>query len=119
VPVDVLVDSGSKRLGAYQVEVETKGAMIVGLEGGESKAFAAAPYYDPAALQGHKIVVAAFSTDAELPTGLTRVARLHLMRNDGQGGMPALTEKLVVATDGEGNVVDAKLTLRAMQGDTR
>jgi hypothetical protein len=115
----VMVDSGSKHLGAYQVEVVAKGAAIVGLEGGESKAFSGAPYYDATALQGNRIVVAAFSTDADLPTGLTRVARLHLMRNDGAGGMPTMTEKLVVATDGEGNSVDAKLTLRAMQGDVR
>ncbi len=121
VPVDVWVDSGNKRLGAYQVEVVAKEGMIVGLEGGESKAFGEAPYYDPAALQGNRIIVAAFSTDENLPTGLTRVARLHMMVNGEvkAGEMPAMTEKLVVATDGEGKTVDVKLTLRPMQGAIR
>ena len=118
VPVDMYLDSGTNHLGSYQVEVIAKDATIVGLEGGESQAFSGAPYYDPAALQGNKIIVASFSTDDNLPTGLTRIARLHMMSSAG-GGMPEMTQKLVVATDGEGNSVDAKLTLRPMQGETR
>jgi len=121
VPVDVYVDCGTKRLGAYQVEVVAQEATIVGLEGGESKAFGEAPYYDPAALQGNRIIVAAFSTQEDLPTGMTRVARLHMMVNGGglAGGMPQMTQTLVVATDGQGRTVDAKLTLRPMQGAMR
>jgi len=121
VPVDVYVDAGSKHLGAYQVEVESKDATIVGLEGGESKAFNQAPFYDPAALQGKKIIVAAFSTEEDLPTGLTRVARLHLAVTNGElkDGMPNLSDKLVVATDGDGNTVNAKLTLKPMTGEIK
>ena len=120
--VDVMVDTGTKKLGAYQVEVVTKNAKVVGVEGGESIAFNPAPYYDPAALQGGKIVVAAFSTDDALPNGLTRVARLHFMLEGaagGVGGMPDMASKLVVATDADGKNVDAKLSLRPFEGEKR
>jgi hypothetical protein len=117
VPVDVYVDTGSKHLGAYQFEVTVKDATIVGLEGSASPAFADANY-DPAALQGDRIVVAAFSTDDVLPTGDTRVARLHFLATGsaGAGNLPAMTSKLVVATDELGRTIDAKLTLRAFDG---
>ena len=119
VPVDVYVDTGSKHLGAYQFELTAKDATIVGLEGGASPAFADANY-DPAALQGDRIVVAAFSTDDVLPTGDTRVARLHFVATgnlDPAKGMPEMTSKLVVATDADGKTIDAKLTLRPFQGE--
>jgi hypothetical protein len=120
VPVDVYVDAGGSELGAYQVEVTAKNAMVVGLEGGESKAFSEAPFYDPAAMMGNRVVVAAFSTDEGLPKGVTRVARLHMMLNGGAvagDGLPEMASKLVVATDGQGKAVNAKLTLKPMQGD--
>jgi len=129
VPVDVYVDTGTKNLAAYQLEVIAKDSKIVGLEGGEPAAFKNAPYYDPAALQaggggeggGGKIIVAAFSTAENLPNGLTRVARLHLMVNGplDAKGLPQMTEKLTVATDAQGQPVDAKLSLRAIQGETK
>jgi hypothetical protein len=126
IPVDVYLDTGNKQLGAYQFEVTAKNATIVGLEGGEATAFKAAPYYDPAALQGNKIIVASFSTDQDLPAGWTRIARLHFMLtgNDADGMSAAsdfsdLTRKLVVATDNDGNSIDAKLSLRPYQGEKR
>ena len=119
MPVDVVLDTGAKHLGAYQVEITAKNATIVGLEGGESKAFQDA-YYDPAALQGNRIVVAAFSTADALPAGASRVARLHLMVTgniDPAKGMPEMASKLVVATDAAGKEIDAKLILRPNQGE--
>jgi hypothetical protein len=98
--VDVVVDSGNVPLAAYQVEVSpapganVDGAgvrvSIVGVEGGSHAAFAAAPYYDPAAIQGQRVIIGAFSLAAELPAGATRVARVHYMaepvgdRRDGE-----------------------------------
>ena len=125
MPVDVYLDTGGKRLGAYQFEVTARNATIVGLEGGDAKAFKSAPYYDAAALQGNKIIVASFSTDSDLPAGQTRIARLHFMlAGDARGaGMSAekdfsdLSRKLVVATDGDGNSIEAKLSFRAFQGE--
>ncbi|HVT83267.1 MAG TPA: hypothetical protein VHM90_21690, partial [Phycisphaerae bacterium] len=79
-----------------------------------------APFYDPAAMMGNRVVVAAFSTEEGLPKGVTRVARLHMMLNGGAvagDGLPEMASKLVVATDGQGKAVNAKLTLKPMQGD--
>ena len=51
---------------------------IVGIEGGEHEAFKQPPYYDPAALANDRVIIAAFNTGQELPTGRTRVATIHL-----------------------------------------
>src|SRR5439155_1207563 len=66
--VAVYVDAGQAPLAAYQVEITVGDtaptAKIVGVEGGSADAFRAAPYYDPAALQGGRIIIAAFTTEA-------------------------------------------------------
>lgn len=82
-PVDVYVDAGSRPLAAYQVEVVARNAVIAGVEGGATRAFAEPPHYDPAALQGGRIILAAFDTGSDLPRGRTRVATLH-MRETGE-----------------------------------
>jgi hypothetical protein len=78
--VDVYVDSGASALAAYQVDVKaTKGNVaIVGIEGGESAAYSGAPYYDPMAMQHERVILAGLSTAKDLPTGRTRVARVHV-----------------------------------------
>jgi hypothetical protein len=125
VPVDVFLDTGTRTLGAYQVEIIAKNADIVGLEGGEPAPFQKAPYYDPAALQGAgngggRIIVAAFSTDADLPSGASRVARLHLAVRGSPADKPDLTSKLVVATDGNGQAIDTHIELRiSPEGDRK
>jgi hypothetical protein len=83
-PVHVYVDSSSQSLAAYQIEITTgdgKCAEIVGVEGGEHSAFHSAPYYDPAALRGGRIVIGAFSTATDLPRGETLVAVLHVLES--------------------------------------
>src|ERR1051325_4419258 len=59
VAVDIVVDSGSTPPAAYQVGLSgARGEIqIVGVEGGESAAFAEPPYYDPAALQHERIII--------------------------------------------------------------
>lgn len=108
---DVWVDAGVHTLGAWQFEFAITGnARIVSLEGGDHAAFAAAPYYDPAALQKGRIVVAAFSTDAALPTGRTRVARLHLLVDAGVE--PRYAAVLQACADGDGKVLDATVAVQ-------
>lgn len=104
---DVFVDSGDKTLGAWQFEwlVRGGGARIVGVEGGEHATFAKAPHYDAAALQGGRILVAAYSTDRELPRGRTRVARVHLMIDAGVA--PEFAVQLQASADGEGAALSA------------
>lgn len=112
---DVFVDSGTRSLGAWQFEwlVPGGGARIVGVEGGEHAAFARAPHYDPAALQGGRILVAAFSTDRELPRGRTRVARVHLMIDASTS--PEFAVQLQASADGEGAALAATVSWQRME----
>jgi hypothetical protein len=79
--VEVFVDSTNKPLAAYQLEfTASRGAKIVGIEGGEHAAFKAAPFYDPKAMQHELVIIGAFSLAKadKLPSGKTRVATIHL-----------------------------------------
>ena len=117
--VDIYVDpqGADKSLAAYQVEVRVASgdAVIVGVEGGEHPAFRKPPYYDPAALQNQRIILAAFSTDQNLPRGKTRVARLHFQVRGAAA--PEYTIKLEVAADPEGKPLAA--TVSTVQGEPR
>ena len=103
--VDVYIES-PKPLAAWQVEIRTD-ATIVGVEGGEPKSYAEPPFYDPKALQGGRIVLAAFTTDAAPPSGRVRVARLHLRER----GPTSLTAHEIVAAAPGGARLDAKIEL--------
>lgn len=115
--VDVFIDSGDQPLAAYQFELKaTKGEVkIVGVEGGEHPAFADPPYYDPKALQNDRIIIAAFNTGDDLPTGKTRVARVHLVMSENQ--TPKYVVELSVAATTDGSVI--AVTTRAVEGETR
>ncbi|MBL8990263.1 MAG: hypothetical protein JNJ48_01645 [Phycisphaerae bacterium] len=82
--LDVFVDSANRPLAAWQVELTASvpggQVRIVGIEGGQHPAFNRPPYYDPLALTQNRVILAALSIDppADLPTGRTRVARVHL-----------------------------------------
>ena len=79
-PLHIYIDSGNEALAAFQFELKatTGQVKIVGIEGGEHEAFKQPPYYDPAALANDRVIIAAFNTGQELPTGRTRVATIHL-----------------------------------------
>jgi hypothetical protein len=106
-PVAVYIDSGGVPLAAYQVEIIARGdARIVGVEGGESGAFHNPPYYDPAALQGGRIILAAFNTGSDLPRGRTRVATLHMRQAQADVTYEA---KLIAAAGQDGRRISAKV----------
>jgi hypothetical protein len=111
-PVDIYLDSGSRPLAAYQFELKvTKGKVkIVGVEGGEHAAFQEAPYYDPAALMKDRIIIAAFNTGRNLPTGRTRIARVHLQITGA--AKPQYELELAVAADAHGQETLAEITLQ-------
>lgn len=117
--IDIFVDSGVAALAAYQVEAKaTAGDVrLVGVEGGEHAAFAPAPHYDPAVLHAgrmrERIVIAAFSTAGELPTGRTRVARLHV-RVTGEQADYAV--RLETAGGADGKRIQAKVDWAAAAG---
>jgi hypothetical protein len=111
--LDLWVDSGKARLAAYQVELayDAESVKIVGIEGGEAKAFRAAPHYDRKGFEGGRIVVAAFTIDDDAPRGNTRVARIHLAIVGAQ--RPELSARLVTAAKPGGKRIKPKVKLRA------
>jgi len=116
-PVHVYLDSGTKSLAAYQFELKaTSGKIkIVGVEGGEHPSFQEAPYYDPAALTKDRVIIAAFNTGRDLPTGRTRIATVHL-QIIGEAE-PEYELDLAVAADADGRELPAKLNLQ--RGETK
>jgi hypothetical protein len=114
VAVDVYIEAGDHKLAAWQVEIGTDDrAAIVGVEGGEPAVYREPPTYDPAALQGGKIILAALTT-GDAPSGRVRVARLHLM----ESARVELEGKVLAAGAPGGARFDAKVTLVRM-GDAR
>ena len=108
--VHVYVDSGEVPLAAYQFEMAAHGAevRIVGIEGGEHPAFQEPPYYDTAALMKRRVIIADFNTGAELPTGRTRVARVHVQVTGERE--PEYVLKLHVAASKDGKPISATVT---------
>ena len=116
-PLHIYLDSGSRPLAAFQFELKAAagklapakaGVKIVGVEGGQHAAFKEAPYYDPAALAKNRIIIAAFNTGSELPTGRTRIATIHLqIIGDAE---PDYELKLVVAADADAKEIPAKIS---------
>jgi len=107
--VQIYVDTGDKPLAAYQFDLTaTAGDVtLVGLEGGDHPAFKPAPYYDTLALLNNKVIVAAFSTAADLPRGRSRVATLMVqVTGDVE---PAYSGKLTAAASADGNPIQAEL----------
>ena len=110
-PLHIYLDSDNQKLAAHQFELSAvKGQVkIVGVEGGEHKAFREPPYYDPAALANDRIIIAAFNTGSDLPTGRTRIATLHLqIIGDTE---PEYELKLVVSADVNGQKIPAEIFL--------
>ena len=109
---DVYLDVRDAPLSAWQVELSShdEGLQIVGVEGGEHPGFHSPPFYDPAALAGGRLALAAFDTSGGLPKGEHRIATLHVRR---AGGPDAVQLALPVAAGREGQPVSAHATLRA------
>lgn len=109
-PLNIFLDSGNQGLAAFQFELKavTGQIKIVGVEGGEHGVFKKPPYYDPAALANDRIIIAAFSTSHDLPTGLSQIATIHLqIIGDTQ---PEYELDLIVAANADGENIPAELT---------
>jgi len=109
-PLHIYLDSGDRSLAAFQFELKATAGQIeiVGVEGGDHKVFSEAPYYDPAALAQDRIIIAAFNTGQDLPTGRTRIATIHLQIAGPVE--PHYELNLTVAGDADGEKIPAKLT---------
>jgi hypothetical protein len=85
--VDVYVDPHGATMAAYQIEISPRvmtggETTFVSLSGGKSHpAFRHPPYYDKDAekIPESRLIIAAFSTDADLPKTKTRVAQIDVM----------------------------------------
>lgn len=102
IAVDLFIDPRGEPLGAYQVEISDPAgiAEIVGIEGGEHPAYSGPPFYDPAALSEHRIILAAFSTSPQLPRSDTRVASIHLRVVGDRDPELALVLEVALAASG-------------------
>ena len=112
--IHVYVDSGTKRLAAYQISIKARSGnvKIIGIEGGSHEAFSEPPYYDPKAIQKDHVILAAFSLkpDRELPSGETRVATIHYQ---SEGNDDVLFEfELQAAADPAGNKIQSKILMK-------
>jgi hypothetical protein len=111
--IDVFVDSRDQPLAAWQLELSCTdgGVLISGIEGGEHPAFREPPYYDPRAVNNNRVILGAFSTQDSLPTGRSRVARVHVQVT-GPGDRIWQTQ-LTTAADHDGRTIDAEMTIAA------
>jgi hypothetical protein len=111
--VDILIDSGTHPLAAWQLHFSVKSgdARIVGIEGGEHPAFKQPPYYDPKAIQRERVILAAFNAAAadKLPKGKTRVATIHLQVNGTKA--PQYLVRLQTAADDEAHTIQCEVTV--------
>lgn len=108
-------------LAAWQFELtEASGAMtVVGIENGDSDAYAGTPHYDLEAVQqdrADRIVVADFSLAdrADLPAGRTRVATVHVRLTGPQ--TPEFNLELITAGNAEGQAITADAEFELLDG---
>lgn len=117
-PVEIFIDAGEARLGAWQAELTFPAGRIaiVGLEGGDAP-FVEAPYHDPRGLEAGRVIIAAFTLGPLPPTGRVRVGRIHLM--DRGGSSTPIKARLIVAADPDGNEIEARIDVTAEKGRSR
>ena len=121
-PMTIELEIRGEPVAAYQVElrVVSGNATVVGVEGGAATGFTAPPYYDPAALSGGRIIIAAFNPQVSLPPGRHKVAVVHLRES---GPTPTYEMSVITAGDRAGHRVEITATLlddtsRAVGEDT-
>ncbi|HEY7088258.1 MAG TPA: hypothetical protein VH518_09230 [Tepidisphaeraceae bacterium] len=110
---DVFIDPHGSPLAAYQIEIlgDASRVTLVGIEGGEHPAFKIPPYYDPKAMSGNRVILAALNIGTDLPRGKTRVARLHLRILGTE--TPEITSKLIVAASSNEQTIKADVNISA------
>ena len=109
-PIDIVIDA-DHAVAAYELEVVVVSgdATITGVEGGDAP-LDEPPYYDPAALERGRIIIAAFSTTDTLPQGQHRVATIHFRES---GSEPHYEVRVRVAADADGNRLNATAIARS------
>ena len=100
--VEIFLDCGSTELAAYQLTLQASrpDTRLVGVEGGRGAAFGDAPHYDPRALRGGFIKLAALQLEGPLSRGRVHVATLHVEHL--ATSPPRLTASEITAVDLDG-----------------
>jgi hypothetical protein len=111
---DIYIDSGKSKLAAWEMEIyyDPKECSIVGIEGGNTKAFPAnrPPFYDPKGMKTGKIIIANFCADKKLlKSGNILAATLHLHIKGEKA--PELIGKLIAACDENGKKINVKIKI--------
>lgn len=107
--LDVFINlPANERLAAWQVDVDVDGR-IVGIEGGDAN-FSTPPFYDPAALAGGHIKLAALEDPdaSQSPQRPLRVATLFVALTANRGDELRATVRLVTAADPDGRHINAE-----------
>lgn len=118
--LDVHLES-TEPVAAWQFELSESGGRmrVVGVENGDSPAFARAPYYDRKAVsdgRADRIIVADFTlrSGKEIPVGRVRIATVHVrLAGDSE---PEYVLRLVTAGNAEGEPVHATIHLNDRSG---
>lgn len=115
--LNLQIDTSGEELSAWQLRAEfvDPDTRIVGIEGGSDAAFADAPHYDPRALNGGEIILAALSAHQTLPAGRVTVAVLHV--EHARENPPRLKVIDLIAVGPDGNETPA--TVLQENGETR
>lgn len=116
--VHLYIDPQGTPLAAYQIELLADSALvrIVGIEGGQHPAFSAPPYYDPAAMMNHRVIIAAFNTGRDLPSTRTRMATIHVQVTGH--GKPTYHARLHTAGDPEGKRISPAVSVEEQETST-
>ena len=116
--MDVYLQSAGP-VAAWQFELDdVRGStIVVGVERGDNSAFIRVPYYDRDAVtrgDAERIVVADYSLadEADLPSGRTHIATLHLMLT----GEPEFNLQVTTATDYEGKYLQSSASFDLRSG---
>ncbi|MBK8979494.1 MAG: hypothetical protein IPM29_26640 [Planctomycetes bacterium] len=110
--LDVFADVGAQDLAGWQAELVLAAGLVVGIEGGDPAAFRDAPRYDPAALHGGRVILAALAQGQEFPSGRVRVARVHVMEQGGDGARWDVRNAVATNVRGERIRVDVQIRRR-------
>ncbi len=113
VLVDVFIDSQTVPLAAWQMELRgvSPDLQIMNVSGGDASAWQPTPYFDPAGLHGRRIILAAFTTADDPPSGKQRVARLRVSVPDS--ALPKIATRLHIAAAADGRAIPATVILQA------
>lgn len=109
---DVYLNAGAREFAAYQVELRgAESVKLIGIEGGEG-AFGEPPLYDPEALQGGRVILAAFLAEGGGAGGRVRVATLHYTWDAARDAAPQWRATPRAAAEADGTRFEGAFEVR-------